>query len=337
MEKLFAILKDPENAHRLAAELECDPPHLPDGYRSPLVGDPAGIQWYHVRKLLSVYAWDIYAGAAIKHYHTMNPGHAPPLLNAKGLALFEMPPQFVDALEEEYFRCKEVPWRDERPAGYSFDPFDRPWSTPTYRDSQTAHRELSSDMESLLNNVLVAIAPVVEATLGHFWAAGAVRLYSHRPGTDGGKHTDQWPLSIKKLMIYPTGAGPEIGSTTFLNGDGTATMLNGALGTWSIFENSTIEHWATAPKPGNKPRPTIEIAVMPAFRTDPKIKGHGINVGYPWFPPDIDGLESPETLNGFTTGEIKGRSLIRALLLALALPANLQCQPPYSGLGFYDS
>ncbi|HXZ68523.1 MAG TPA: hypothetical protein VEH07_08050 [Alphaproteobacteria bacterium] len=338
MDRLKAILSDPENSVRLAAAIEREPAHLPDGYVSPLVGDPSAIQWYRARKALSFYAWDIYAAAAIKHYRAQNPSRGAPLVNARSACVGTLPTQFIDSLESEYLRSKEVPWRDERPEGYSFDPFNNPQSLPGYRDECMTHHEMSSDMGALLSAILTAIAPEMEAVLGHYWSAGAVRLFSQKPGHDGGFHTDGWPLAVRKLMIYPSGADAEKGTTTLVLRDGSTVNITGGKGTWALFENSTLVHRATAPLPGNNPRPTIEISVMPAFRTDPTITVHGIHVGYPWLPPDVKGLEGDAIPNGFTSEEINARSLLRTLMLAIDLPDEIKATAPYlRGLGYLDA
>ncbi len=320
MDKLKDILNAAGDAARLAGQLEREPAPLPDGYVSRLVGDPAAVQWYRARRALSFYAWDLYAAAAIKHYRAQNPKAGTPHLNALRCVVNGLIPADAERLEAAYLACKEVPWRDERPEGYSFDPFESPISTPAYRDKMMTHREASPAFEAVLNEALATQAPKIEAVLGHYWAAGAVRLFSHKPGKDGGLHTDAWPLSLKKIMIYPSGAGPEQGSTTLVLQDKGAMSITGGKGVWAIFENSVLPHFAAAPRAGQAPRPTIEITLLPAFRTDPTVKAHGIHVGYPWLPPDIEGLEGAGVPNGFTSAEIKERSLLRTLLLALDMP-----------------
>ena len=335
MKDLKDIFADAKNAAKVLAGVEREPANLPAGYVSPLVGDPNAIKWYRARRAMSFFAWDIYAGAAIQHYRATQPQSGVPLINSQGAFIGNLALELADRLEGEFLRCKEVPWRDQRPDGYSFDPLDQPWSTPAYRDQRMTHREMSIGMENVLNETLAAIAPSVEAALGHHWSAGAARLYAQNPGQDGGVHTDWWPLSLRKLMLYPSGAGVEQGSTVMVIND-VGQIVTGGKGVWTIFENSTLSHMAAAPKAGQPPRPTVEITIMPAFRSDPKIKAHGINVGFPWLPPDIEGLEGKNVPNGFVSEDIKHRSLLRCLMLALDLPDEAAIPEHYKGLGYLD-
>ena len=220
------LLADPIKAVQDFVARERDPANTPDGYLSPLVGDPNAIQWFRARRALSFYAWDIYTGAAIAHYRAEHPNGAPPLLKSLGAFVGELSPEAAARLEREFLNCKQVPWRDQRPDGYSFDPFDRPWNAPAYRDTITAHREMSPGLEAVLNEALATIAPLVEAAVGHHWSAGAARVYAHNPGHDGGLHTDGWPLGVRKLMFYPSGAGDSQGSTVLFAGD-TPRIISG--------------------------------------------------------------------------------------------------------------
>ncbi len=323
MNSFRELLSDPEKAIESAVAREREPENLPDGYVSPLVGDPQAVQWFRARRALSFYAWDIYTGAAIKHYRAEHPNAGVPTLKKIGAHVGELPAEYGERLEREFLACKQVPWRDQRPDGYSFDPFRENWNTPQYRDIITAHREMSPTMESALN------------ALGHYWSAGAARFYSHNPGHNGAVHTDGWPLGVRKLMIYPSGAGDAQGSTALLLKDN-PTIIAGGKGVWTLFENSLVPHLARAPKPGQPPRPTIEVAVLPAFRTNPRISGHGIHVGFPWLPPDIEGLEGDWVPTGFTSTELNSRTLLRSLLLAADLPNEANAPESCKGLGYLD-
>lgn len=335
MNSFKELLTDPDKAVDAAAAREREPANLPDGYVSPLVGDPQAIQWFRARRALSFYAWDIYTGAAIKHYRSERPQAGAPSLKIMGAHISELPADLGERMEREFLACKQVPWRDERPQGYSFDPFPEHWNTPAYRDVITAHREMTPGMEAVLNESLAQIAPILERAMGHFWSAGAARLYSHNPGHDGGVHTDGWPLGVRKLMFYPSGAGLEQGSTALLL-QPNAIIISGGKGVWTLFENSVVPHMARAPVAGQPPRPTIEVTILPAFRTDPRVKGHGIHVGFPWLPPDIEGLEGDTVPTGFTSAEIMHRTLLRSTMLAADLPQEANAPEGCKGLGYLD-
>lgn len=329
------LLTDSENALRELTAIERDPQNLPDGYVSPLVGDPNAIQWYRARRAVAFLVWEVYAAAAIKHYHTQQSENVAPLMRANGAYVGKMPSDLADRLEEEFLRCKEIPWKDQRPEGYSFDPFEHPWSTPEDRDQRTSHREASSSALEVLSETLATLSSRIEAALGHYWSAGAARFYAQRAGHDGGVHTDGWPLGVRKLMIYPSGAGLDKGSTVFFLDSG-PTMITGGKGVWTVFENSLVKHFAKSPPEGAPPRPTIEVTILPAFRTDPRIKGHGIHVGFPWLPPEIDDLQGDSLPTGFTAEGVKGRTLLRSLLLAADMPASKDIPDGFRGLGYRD-
>ena len=329
------LLADPEKALQLLAASEREPDNLPDGYVSSLVGDPNAIHWFRARRAVAFLVWEIYAAAAIRHYRAEHPDAGAPLMKANGAYVGQMVPELGERLEMEFLRCKQVPWRDERPEGYTYDPFENPWSLPEYRDKCTPHREVSGALMDVLNEILELLAPEIETVLGHRWSAGAARAYSQNSGEDGGIHTDGWPLGVRKLMIYPSGASLEQGSTAFFLPAG-PTIVAGGKGVWTIFENSLLRHMAKAPPDGKPSRPTLEITILPASRTDPRIKGHGIHVGYPWLPPDIEELQGEDMPAGFTSAEIINRTLLRSLLLAVNMPATNEVPKEYIGLGYRD-
>ena len=286
------------------------------------------------RRIVSFFVWDIYTAAAIKHFRVNNPDASAPLINAQGIHVGNLPEDVALRLESEFLQCKQLKWRDQRPEGYSFDPFISAKDGPV-RDALTAHREMSDAMRAVLDEALTLLAPKIEAVLGHHWSAGAARLFSQMAEQHGPAHIDQWPFGLHKIMIYPSGAGPEQGSTVLFLEQG-PTMITGRKGVWSIFENSIVMHRAGGPQAGHPPRPTIEITILPAFRTEPRVKAHGIHVGYPWLPPDIEGLEGDGVLRAFTSRAVKRRSLLRSIMLAADLPATVKIPEATVGLGYYD-
>jgi hypothetical protein len=299
---------------------------------STLAGTDEGKQWFRVRRLVSCLVWDIYTAAAIAHYRKENPAETP-LLKEKGVWSGVLPADAAAALEREYFQCPPVPWADERPPGYSFFPHKDGGYFGSH-DKATAHRSMTPGMGRILTEAFTRLAPEIERIMGHYWTAGAARLFSAKPRVEGNFHSDQFPLGIKKLMIYPSGADLEKGSTEFILADGKKDFIKGGKGVWVIFENTLRMHRALAPQKTG--RPTVELTIIPSFKTDTEIRHHGIHVGYPWLPADADSLTGGTCPAGFTAEEVKERTLRRLLLLSILLPQNADGARNPAGLGFYD-
>ena len=75
-------------------------------------------------------------------------------------------------LEQAYFSCKEVPWKDERPEGYSFYPFKDGYYQ--FHETVATHRFMSVTTGALMTEILTSLAPRIEDILGYHWTAGAV-------------------------------------------------------------------------------------------------------------------------------------------------------------------
>jgi hypothetical protein len=157
----------------------------------------------------------------------------------------------------------------------------------------------------------------LEALMGHPFRIILVRLFSLKGATKNGPdhwHLDEWPVGIKKIQVYPKQTSLSHGSTEFRLKDGSGVVhVEGPQGAWALFENSTIYHRSRPPS--DLPRPTIEISIAPAVRSDCHCYDAGINGLYPWFPPEyspVEGKEPDQYVSCMAT-----TFYIRALLLAL--------------------
>ncbi len=296
---------------------------------------PDWIRWFRTRRLIAFLQWDVYGAAAIAHYQRMTSANRVPLLNELGACFGTFSPADAEELEAAYFTCDEVPWRDERPDGYSYDPFVDA-AGAAERDSLMRHRRMNGRFSEVLTRALRSVAAEIEAICGHYWTPGAVRLYSNFYYAPEVFHSDRWPLSVKKIMIYPSGAGLEIGTTELKLRNGERKIVDGPKGTWCVFENTTVFHRAYVPKRDGPSRPTIEIPLIPAFETDASVKSSGVHVGFPWLPPETVALKADVSPVGFSGEEVQARVLKTALLLGLSLPEKVNVPTVLTDLGFHD-
>lgn len=158
------------------------------------------------------------------------------------------------------------------------------------------YRLLTPKAVTVIESFLASIAAEIERICGHPWRTVSVRQFSLIPGAPSGRHTDGWPLAIKKLFILPNGATPATGSTWFRLRTGEEMTVDHPEPLWLIFENSIVEHSLITPERGS--RPTIEVDFVPAEKTDTRLTDAGLNGWYPWFP-------TPEGLRQGTLAAVK--------------------------------
>lgn len=145
-------------------------------------------------------------------------------------------------------------------------------------------------LDERLNNILRAIAISIEKPIqeciGSAWEIVNVRAWKTLPNTGcaaGGWHTDGFVPQALKIMIYPLGANPTMGSIAFQL-EGEEEIFHLQRGGWILFKNSEITHRAIAPQPGMGDRPAIELTIAPAICFDPTPISAGLNAHYPKYP-----------------------------------------------------
>jgi len=95
-------------------------------------------------------------------------------------------------------------------------------------------------------------------------------------------HLDAFPLNALKILIYLTGAGPEIGTTELELEDGSKKMVEGPPGTWLLFNNSELLHRGIAPTKGE--RIIIQLTIAPSLTHDLQPIFPGLNARHPLAP-----------------------------------------------------
>lgn len=227
------------------------------------------------RKLLSTAAWEPYSVAAYRRYGAS----APPLSNTgamQGELDGDVACRLLDLLANSQTTI------------YRFDDFTPGYMADTKRFSITSQNEnniyyeMTAPMLAEIGRFLAGFSQTIEKVCGHFWTVGSIRCFALKSGTDGGVHLDGWPRAMKKLFLLPNGVGRERGSTYFVLRTGEKLIVESAAPAWLFFENSVLPHATVVPK--ERPRPTIEIDLMPAMVTDPTPVYVGINGWYPLFP-----------------------------------------------------
>ena len=334
MKKLERGLADDIKVIELARSFEAGVSGDSGEVLSRFARHPDWVRWCQARRVMSYAQWDAIGAASVALYQRTFRPTTPPILNESGVCIGVLPRDVAERLEAAYLSCPEVAWRDERPEGTFFDPHVDVAIVRFYED-QAKHRRMSPEVAQLLTQILSSLRGEIEKICGHYWAAGAVRLHSQNH-VDGGWHSDMWPLSIKKLIIYPSGASEQLGSTEFRLRSGEQAVVTGDKGTWAIFENTAIIHQAIGPKRGSPPRPTIELAILPALDSDPEVRSSGIHVGYPWLPPDIESMDPATAPTAFSPREIRSRILKTAFLIGGVVPRTINLPEALKGLGLYD-
>lgn len=156
------------------------------------------------------------------------------------------------------------------------------------QDINAGHSFLSLDPEHLrhLGPMLEELERPVAACIGSPWRVVNVRCWKTRPSAKqigaNSWHTDGFPPSVLKIMVYPFGASVETGTTEMFLGDGSLLSLEGPPGTWVLFKNSQLSHRGIAPNNGD--RLVVEITLMPSLRSDMRPVFAGSNAQYPRSP-----------------------------------------------------
>jgi hypothetical protein len=163
---------------------------------------------------------------------------------------------------------------------------------PGYRPNATAYSQqlvmihLDERQKACLQRALEQLEPDVSRCLGTPWEIVNFRCFKMPPGLPregaAAYHRDGFPGCIWKLFIYLTPVNADYGSTEFLFDDGSTFMLDGAPGTWLLFQNSALRHRAVIPE--KYARCAIELTIAPSFRHNMTPLSAGMNAQYPYFP-----------------------------------------------------
>jgi hypothetical protein len=286
---------------------------------SPDLDRPFFWRWYSTRRLFSNFVWDLHSAHAYAFFRNKSKQRSPPVISQKGYVTGALSPELASKFEALFDRCEKTEFSGSDFAeGFFFEPRK---SVHEYFNRTNSYYKVSSELESELNRFLTEMAEEIERCCGHFWKVGSVRLFTLKSGFNSGAvHLDGWPLAMKKLFIYPRGANTAKGTTYIRTRDGHETTIESEQGLWMLFENSIVEHQAILPKEEtSKPRQTIEIDLVPSFRTEAKLIHSGVNGWYPWFPVDRTESED-EVLEEFKWHRLQERLLTRIGGLALELP-----------------
>jgi hypothetical protein len=286
---------------------------------------------FSAHRVLSNFAWDVYSYNAYLYYARARKPAQEPEVSRSGLHLGHLSAEQTRLLQDIFASCEEKPLDPFAfRSGYLFEP-----NKSVHESMSRINRYFvpSAKFRSDFPRILEPLAAEIETICGHFWRACALRIFSVRPVPEThSMHFDGWPLAIKKLYFYPNGVDRELGSTEMIDKQGRKLIVEGGPGTWVLFENSQVLHQALPN--ATKERPTIEITVVPSFKTDTTIIESGTNGMFPFYPFD-DALPDESVLpKEFRFAAVEHRALRRTAGLAVTLPMGDHSLgvDPYVGL-----
>jgi hypothetical protein len=231
-------------------------------------GNPAAERFFSIRADMSALAWNAYtAGLPIRQ---MPRGVETTLIDRA------MAAEFLDVFARGAVTQIR---RDDFSDGYFWS---REAGAIASLNECNEYREIAPDLHRLIKAFLRDRSAEIEQICGHPWRVASVRAFSLMKGAPSGRHTDGWPLAIKKLFILPNGATPTTGTTWFKLRTGEEITVDSPDPFWMIFENSVCLHALVAPLDGK--RPTIEVDLLPSAETNSEPIYAGTNGWYPWFP-----------------------------------------------------
>ncbi len=184
-------------------------------------------------------------------------------------------------------------WLETPRIEYSYDAYDQRYTRPSSDNSSETwnlwvpHLALTDPMKNLVTRLCEELRHFVQSNLGYFVSFVNVRVYDCLQGMDDnyfGWHSDSFPDSIKKVMIYLTPLGEPFGTTLVKIGE-EIRAFEGPAGTAYLFDNN-LTHKAVGPT-GNDPRRAIELTIAPSVYPDPLIQAAGTAANWPVLPFDI--------------------------------------------------
>ena len=207
-------------------------------------------------------------------------------LSRTGVMTFPLDQGLADRLLAALLDAPRTPLRhDDFALGY----VSTAASQCDYMNACNEYHELTAGSHALLSEFLALNGPTVEGSICHPFRVGSTRQFQLVPrDVAADRHTDGWPVAIRKIFILPRGAGKRSGTTWFCLRDGQELTIDSDKPLWMIFENSVVLH---APICGAALRPTIEFDILPARETLLEPVSAGLAGWYPWFPTEAGLLE----------------------------------------------
>jgi len=207
-------------------------------------------------------------------------------ISRTGVMVFRLDETLADRLAAALLESPKTPLRrDDFAMGY----VRTAASQCDYMNECNEYRELTPRSKGLLFEFLATNGPVVGQAIGHPFRVGSTRQFQLVPRpVAADRHTDGWPVAVRKIFILPRGAGPRSGTTWFRQRNGEEMTIESDKPIWMIFENSVVLH---APITGQALRPTIEFDILPAKETSLDPVWAGLAGWYPWFPTEAGLLE----------------------------------------------
>jgi hypothetical protein len=270
------------------------------------------------QRMLSNFIWDIYSHNTALYYQLQNPDLAPSELNKKGVYTSQLDADKTKLLLEIFESCENEKFAmNTFPSGYFYEPRqsiheDMVRINDYYKPSEKFYK----DFPEILN----PLTKLIEQQCGCYFRIGSLRIFSLKPvNKTQGMHLDGWPFAIRKVFFYPNGVGMKFGSTEIKTKKGEAVIIEGEKGTWAIFENSLVAHQAFSTINSER-RPTIELDIVPAYKTDTTLNFVGTNGWYPWWPLEASEVKihTPE----FNYEAVYERTLQRVLGFASLLKSE---------------
>lgn len=195
-----------------------------------------------------------------------------------------IPKELMDRFLQEFSHTKTIRYRSED-TDLNYDAGKIGRETEEALNLNHIWYSLKERQLNTLKPILASLKQPITECIGTPWRVINIRAWETIAQTKDegptGWHTDNEPLSVLKIMIYPHGADAEKGTIELQFPDGPKTVV-GEFGTWVFFKNSEIVHRGRAPKKGK--RLAIEINLIPSFSYDLKPIYVGQNSRFPRLP-----------------------------------------------------
>lgn len=168
--------------------------------------------------------------------------------------------------------------------GYIFNP--KTVKISHEMNDAVTYLQIDETTRALFEELIAEVEPIASSCLGMRFRVANVRMFRVDKPMEtvgpGAWHLDGMPHALHKILLYPAGVGPEIGTTDIQTTDGEVVSLDGPQGTWCLFKNSDLLHRGRCL--GGGQRYTIEFTLVPSLGPDRPIVVAGLNSAYPIAP-----------------------------------------------------